>query len=821
MKMQDAQILSDSPRPAAQWTTVTPSDLCAICGKGDWCGHDGDTYRCMRVADGATSHDDAGGHVHHTGERNEKPEIPATTSELAGPGDRHAVYSALLAELPLFGYHNDALKARGLSGEQMALRKYRSVKAGVSRGIFARLLEKFGTKLMQVPGFIRRDGRYGPFLTLACRDCILIPVRDEQGRIVALKYRQDKVSGKQPRYAYLSSKKNGGPGPGSPPHVPVGVAWPIPRARVTEGELKGDVATCLSPLPTIAIGGVASWRGVLSVLHALGVKTVVVAFDADAATNATVADNLCRMVAGLRKEGFVVEVETWPAEQGKGIDDLLAAGGVPTLLTSEAAIDAHLAQLPTKGSGLATISEGDSRPTIVIGTDEHRVNDESVAALSADHDLYQRAGSLVQIVADGFSGDGIERPASAPRIAAVGPATIRERLTRHARYVRLEGDAEEPEEKPAHPPDWNIKAVCGRGQWAGIRALDGITTAPVLRGDGTVLTLPGYDPATGLYLDLRGLVVEVAEHPTRDDARAAIRILEDVTADFPFERPEHGAGWLAFVLTPLARPAFNGPAPLFLVDANVRGSGKSLLCDTVGMIVTGDALPRMSNPNDDDEARKRITSLAIRGDALCLIDNIASQLGCASLDAALTATRWQDRLLGRSEMVDFPLRLVWGATGNNVILAADTSRRVQPIRLDCKIERPEERSGFRHPHLVDHVRRNRGRLLSAALTVLRAFHVAGRPSQRLPEWGSFEGWSNLIRNALVWAGQPDPAAVRQELVDRSDVQAAALRSLIDGWDEVDPTGDGVTTAKLLTVLARDAVRCEAVHTAICELTNAK
>ena len=89
-----------------------------------------------------------------------------------------------------------------------------------------------------------------------------------------------------------------------------------------------------------------------------------------------------------------------------------------------------------------------------------------------------------------------------------------------------------------------------------------------------------------------------------------------MTVDFPFAKPEHRAAWLAFVLTPLARHAFSGPSPLFLIDANTRGSGKSLLADVGGILATGTTLARMSNPRDDEECRKRITALALAGDSM-------------------------------------------------------------------------------------------------------------------------------------------------------------------------------------------------------------
>ncbi len=456
----------------------------------------------------------------------------------------------------------------------------------------------------------------------------------------------------------------------------------------------------------------------------------------------------------------------------------------------------------------------DQRPEIVIGEDEHRVIDETVAALTTDPELYQRGGSLVMIVREAGIADGIERPTSAPRSTAIQPPTLRERITKFARIMQFTDDQELV---PTHPKEWQVKGVFYRGQWDGIRPLTSIARTPLMRPDGTILSEMGYDPATGVYLDIGGLVISVPEHPNREQAQAAAAELMAVFSDFPFEERHHESAVLALILTTFSRLMFKGPAPLFEIDANVRGSGKTLLADGVGLIATGDDLPRMSNPSDDDEARKRITSLALRGDSICLIDNIGGQLGCASLDAALTSTRWQDRILGRSEITDMPLVITWLATGNNIILAADTSRRVCPIRLNCQEERPEERQGFKHPDLRQFIRDYRGKLVSAALTILRGYHVAERPQVNLCGWGSYESWSSLIRQCVVWLGMPDPANGRIELMSRSDVQASALRLLIESWHEVDPSDEGLTTGELLALLGRSRDMYLSVREAILEL----
>ena len=191
---------------------------------------------------------------------------------------------------------------------------------------------------------------------------------------------------------------------------------------------------------------------------------------------------------------------------------------------------------------------------------------------------------------------------------------------------------------------------------------------------------------------------------------------------------------------------------MFLIDSNVRGAGKSLLADVVGMIAEGRSLSRMAYSTDDDEMRKRITSLAIGGDQIVLLDNIAGVLGTAALDMALTGTTWKDRILGRSEIASVPLNMVWLATGNNVILGADIARRLIHIRLESACESPEDRDDFVHPDLLGWVKAERTAFVRDALLILRAHFIAGRPSCGVSPIGSFDRWCSLVRNAVIWLG---------------------------------------------------------------------
>ena len=417
-------------------------------------------------------------------------------------------------------------------------------------------------------------------------------------------------------------------------------------------------------------------------------------------------------------------------------------------------------------------------PVILLDVDEERVNNEAVAALATHPEAYRRGSELVQIATDSDRPiKAVHRQPGSPRIVILKPATIREMLASRAQWLQHDGKTL----VPVHPPAWSISAVAQRAAWPGVRRLEAVVETPVLRADGTVLETPGYDVETGLYFkppEIAFPPVPVA--PTIEDAIRARDLLLDVVVDFPFARPEHKSAWFSGVLTPLARHAFDGPTPMKLIDGNLRGVGKSLLRDTFGLIVTGRPMARMPHVEDDGEMRKRITALAIEGEPMILIDNIAGTLGGPSLDAALTSVVWKDRILGESRMITVPFFATWYATGNNIVLGADTVRRCLHVRLETPEEKPEERSGFQHPNLGRWIAENRATLVTAALTILRAYCVAGRPDQALPAWGSFEGWSQLVRNCIVWVGLADPGGARKGLAESADRDAALIQLMIDG-----------------------------------------
>ena len=212
-----------------------------------------------------------------------------------------------------------------------------------------------------------------------------------------------------------------------------------------------------------------------------------------------------------------------------------------------------------------------------------------------------------------------------PIVRTLPKSLVRERLADVTRFVRVKGGGENAKRVPEHPPRWCVDGVYDRTEWPGVMPLTAVTDYPPLLPSGRILDREGYDPASGVYYwPPPGFAVDVPARPTAADRAAARNILLDAVGDFPFDGDTHRAAWL----TPLARFAFDGPAPLFLADANVRSAGKGLSCDVIALILTGREFPFVSYTHDEDEQRKRVTAVAAAGHPLMLLDNLTGN--CSS-----------------------------------------------------------------------------------------------------------------------------------------------------------------------------------------------
>ncbi len=444
-------------------------------------------------------------------------------------------------------------------------------------------------------------------------------------------------------------------------------------------------------------------------------------------------------------------------------------------------------------------------PIIQVSARLHEAVDATVEALRADAELFQRDAKLVRVVR--VAEPEAERELMSmgtPQIRPVPIPTLRERLTRLATYQKHDGRSGEWVDTV--PPDRVVTAVDARGEWPGIRPIAGITETPSMRPDGSILEVSGYDASTG-YVYLPGRVYPaVPSHPSRDDARRALAELAEPFVDFPASSDPGRYVAIAALLTLVARPAIRGACPGFLFDASTRGSGKSFMVRAITTLAHGREAALMSWPPDPIELEKVFGAYALRGASVIAFDNVASEFGSAPLDKVLTCgDRVELRVLGKSETPALAWRTVILAGGNNMVIGGDTTRRVLVCRLEPMCERPEERTDYAIADLIGWCRENHPRIVTAALTLLRAYVVAGRPAQGLAGWGSFEAWRDLIASAIVWAGGPDVMACRPTIAGNDDSETSALRTVLEQLPSFAPNGSSIGVM-LQTLYAPERMR---------------
>ncbi len=387
-----------------------------------------------------------------------------------------------------------------------------------------------------------------------------------------------------------------------------------------------------------------------------------------------------------------------------------------------------------------------------------------------------------------------------PRLAMVGPVRARGLADQECKFATEKITKEGPTVSPCLPPDWLGGQIVARPKFENIPVITALAQAPTLRHDGEIIWEQGYDISTGIYLtsDLR---VGVPEFPTQVDAADALAQLLDLVCDFDFANAGGSSVWIAGLLSIVARHTFSGPVPMFIIDASKRGSGKTTLADLAAIIGIGVKACRMFYTDDDVEMDKRITALALAGEQFALIDNVVGKLASPPLDAALTSESYRGRVLGKSEMTAaMPMKIVWFVTGNGLIIGADLARRSLLARLEPSTDHPEDRTGpkpgqlWKYRDLVGHVRANRARYLGYALTIVRAYILAGRPDMGFKTpMGSFEAWSDTIRSAIVFAGGVDPCITIDD-TRKADLEDYAFRTMVECWPVED---DVVVTASTL------------------------
>jgi hypothetical protein len=396
---------------------------------------------------------------------------------------------------------------------------------------------------------------------------------------------------------------------------------------------------------------------------------------------------------------------------------------------------------------------------------------EKVLAQRPELNIFKRRGMLIRVLKYEFP--DTSNPQENVSIIEIEHKHLILILTQHGNFIKYDKRSKRIEEIDC--PEKIATSLLAKHDWKSLRNLCGIITTPTLRSDGSILESHGYDEASGLlFIPDNCIVPKIPEYPTPEELDRAQAILCAIFSEFPFEGANDGDAsrsvMIAAIITGLIRHMLP-TAPIFAITAPKMASGKTLLADLVGIIVTGKSNSVLAPAENETEEKKRLFTLLRELTPIICYDNISKPFGSTTLCAITTQDRYKDRVLGISGSQAVSTRTTILFTGNNLTLVGDLTSRTVLCKLNPNVERPGDRI-FKIKNIRQHVLNNRGDIIWAALTLIRSYYAADKPAQDIPPFARFEAWSNIVRSTLVWRGMADPCANRDAIESSDPIQSS-------------------------------------------------
>jgi hypothetical protein len=274
--------------------------------------------------------------------------------------------------------------------------------------------------------------------------------------------------------------------------------------------------------------------------------------------------------------------------------------------------------------------------------------------------------------------------------------------------------------------------------------------------DGSILAGRGLDRERGIVFRIRPELLALllkAEDCTPLVVGKAMKFLcdewlIDVATDY-----EGKCVLMALALSILERIALP-ERPAFFVTAGQRGGGKTTAVNMVSLAVLGHRAAAAAWSSSEEERRKALFAFLGAGVALIPWDNIprGAAISCPSIEKALTADTYTDRILGETRQETVSATSVMAFTGNNIAAKGDLASRSLVARLTVDRPDPENRP-FNHPDPFAWTEANRGGILRALYTVLLG-NPRLQPGYNGPQDETrFKAWSRLVGSAVQFAAE--------------------------------------------------------------------
>lgn len=400
---------------------------------------------------------------------------------------------------------------------------------------------------------------------------------------------------------------------------------------------------------------------------------------------------------------------------------------------------------------------------------------DRAALMDCPESFVRFTGQLCEVVAQElpYTHAIDDREAAPPAVPTIRPLS-RTAIEEHIAKVAQIEKATENGPREADPDPAMVTRILELPNSAA-PVVKGVAVHPMVLPSGSILDRDGLHEGTRLVL--KGAAIGGCRVYSQTEAREAVgRLRETVLDGFEFASELDADVALAMLFTGVQRKRMD-QAPAFMVLAAAQSSGKTTLARRIHLLLTGRDMPVLVMPREETEIEKRLFALLSASPTMLTFDNVADGyfFRSSALAAVLTAPVWESRVLGVSETKTVPTAALFAMTGNNLQMGRDELTRWATIRLAPKGPSPEKRQ-FRHM-VVPHALESRARVLRDVVGVIAGWLSSG---ERQRSANRFPVWDRQVRQALLWAGAGDVAAVfdrnAQESTD-AHAEAGLLHAL--------------------------------------------
>ncbi len=265
-----------------------------------------------------------------------------------------------------------------------------------------------------------------------------------------------------------------------------------------------------------------------------------------------------------------------------------------------------------------------------------------------------------------------------PLLTRLGEVELAELIERHIEYVDREG-------RSVHLASPFVRHFLNRSDDV-LPVVSAVATLPVVLPNGEVLSGRGLNKERGIVFRVPVELMALLPEPTACDGKAVAAAMRFLTDDWLCDVAAGYEGRCIIVallmsiierLTLPERPAWN-------ITAGQRGGGKTTTMNMIAMAALGRRAPAAAWSPSAEERRKALLAYLSEGVPFLVWDNIplGETISCPSIEKALTAEMYSDRVLGLSEQRTVSAATIQAFTGNNIAAMGDLASRTLNVRLE-------------------------------------------------------------------------------------------------------------------------------------------